>query len=166
MDLTILNENNFDDALNLFDSRFYFLTTYPELVSEEELKTFLIKSGQTYVVKDGNKVEGIAYFRNYGLGYIFFKFKLKNFENEKKSKSAFRKFLEILQKDENELRRLESFFYEFEKEDIEFMKKLGFYCEIEQKDDVLLDNKLGSLFIYSAVDKEINDIFSCSEIYD
>ena len=60
MDLMILNEDSFDDILNLFDSKFYFLTTYPELVPKEELKFFLMKSGKTYIVKDENKVVGIA----------------------------------------------------------------------------------------------------------
>lgn len=166
MDLNKLNKDNFDDVLNLFDSKFYFLTTYPNLVYEEELKNFLIESGQTYLVKDENKVVGIAYFKNYGSGYLFFKFKLNNFDNEKKSKSAFNKFLKILQNDENKLKRLESFLYEFERKDIEFLKKVGFYYESERKDDVLLDNTLRSMFVYSAVDNEINNIFTYNEIYD
>ncbi|NFF81594.1 hypothetical protein FC764_10150 [Clostridium botulinum] len=158
MNLVSVNRENFNEVIELFSNKFYFLTTYPTLVSEEELKLFFLKNGITYLLENDGKYVGLAHCVDFELGYVFLKFKLKSYKEKEKSKLFFKEVLRAMKRDIGNLVRLEMLTYEFEKEDMFFFESLGLNYESKREDDVLIDNKLGDIFIYSLIEEEINDI--------
>lgn len=159
MDFVLLSEKNFMDVIGLFDEKFYFLTTYPQIISLEELKIFLLKTGQTYKIVDGEKTIGLAYYRLFNEEYVFMKLKTKKeMVDDIKSISLLKQFLKLIKRDVKHVKRIETMVYEFDNNEINMLNKAGFRCEVEKRKEVFKEGRFWSALVYTLVDDEIKHL--------
>lgn len=133
------------------------MSTYPELVSAEELKIFFLNSGKTYKIVQDDTIIGLAYYNMYNTEHVFFKFRIRTQYIDDLSIFLLKDFIGLIISDVKGIKKLQTIAYEFDKKEIEFLHKAGICCEITNKYTTFKYGKLWSTLEYSLVQEELTE---------
>ena len=144
--------------MKLFTENYFFLTSYPKLVSGDELFKYLTDSGSTYKIIYKGKLIGLAYYKAFNPYYVFLKFMVKQGEAPKHLVfQSFKHFISIIRENIETVLRLETIVFAFDRTDRAFIRKAGFKYEIEKKMDIFKGNRFWSSLVYSLIGEEIDE---------
>ncbi len=163
-DIIAISEEDMPEIIKLFDDSFYFMTTYPDLVSYEELKLFLINYGSAFKIIEDENLVGLAFYRAFNNEDVFFKFRTKTMNEA--DVSLLRKFISIIINEQKEVKRIQTSVFEFDHSERYFLSWAGIPYETRKKYSAFKDGKSWSSIEYSLVQSEIIDFIESVNVLE
>ncbi|WP_066495049.1 hypothetical protein [Abyssisolibacter fermentans] len=137
-----VNLENFGEVEKLFDDKFFFQTSYPSIVPIQVLEFFLMKSVESYILRYGDKVIGLTYYKVVNDVKIQFKFMTIDSIDLEIKKNFFNISIEFFKEKCEFLKRLETTVFEFSNKEIEFYNQIGLKKTFVRMNEILYNQKL------------------------
>lgn len=146
-----IDESNYDKALRLFDDGFYFLTRYPNIVSEIELKQFLLEVGDCYLVLNCGQPIGLFFMKIVNERVVFAKimFTPKCKFNKEVCAILVKQMLEMISSLNSKTIKVETKVYSTPFNESEILENAGFVLEACKERELFIDWKYYDELIYA-----------------
>ncbi|MFZ5351464.1 MAG: hypothetical protein ACOZCL_01935 [Bacillota bacterium] len=162
--LVQLHENSIVEVVELFNSEFYFMTSYPEFIAVDELLTYLLSSGKLYGIYRNLSIIGLAQYQEINSEYVFMKFKVKNEYTELQEICRLLKdFVRIICSDITEVKRIDTEVFSFDENEAKLLTKASFKYEVCRRNEGTKDGEFYNINIYSIIENEIQELLSENE---
>lgn len=150
-----ISKKDMPEIIRLFDDNFYFLTTYPNLVSHEELELFLIDYGKTFKIIENGNLIGLAFYKTFNDEDIFFKFRTKTMKEA--DIFLLKEFIGLITNEQKGVKRIQTSAFEFDYSERRFLNQARVPREAIKKHSAFKNRIHWDCIEYSLVQSEIRE---------
>lgn len=160
MKISPITHGDYQEILALFNDPFYFQTSYPAMVSADELFNYLIHN-HTFSLICNKKISGLGLYKEHNSQYVFMKIKLSSNNSCTSLYHHFLSdFIKLIKNNVPHVHRIETMVFDFEAEDLNILQQSHFKQEAIKKNEVYKEGKLRSVHTFSLIGGEIDKYLS------